>query len=135
VLSLFLFLSRRRALTEPPEREDISYVVTSVMKTSDEIVETRRALKENSGADRAVRALQEACLDFLSRVDGRDAWGYDPAFVRALGQLHGQFSIFLRELASVYKINVDPRLRGLLWPSFTRSAAVTDNADDGEKQQ
>lgn len=137
ISDLFVFLNRRRALTEPPEREDMSYVVDSVLKISEELVQTRQRLKERSGAQRAVLALEDACVEFLNRVDGNAPWGYNPAFVAALGQLRGQFSIFLRELAREYKININAalRLRALLWPTFPRhsfqpfSPAGTDELD------
>lgn len=112
-----MFLSSRRALTHSNDREDIGYVITSVLKIRDEPNEALQDLAEDSALSFVVRELEWLCLQFLDLVDGRDDWGYNPGFVLALGELRGGFAVYLRQLVEAYGLNVRGQIAELLYPT------------------
>lgn len=114
VRRLLVFLEDRRALAYEHYREDIGYVVQSVLQIRDELVKTLQALTPDSGANRSVRALRGACVAFLDRVDGNRPWGYDPEFLIALGELRGIFALYVRALAEQYQMEIHGPLARLL---------------------
>jgi hypothetical protein len=115
VRRLIVFLEDRRALAYDHHREDVGYVVESVLRIREKLTEALQQLAPESGANRSVRALRDACLVFLDHVDGR-SWVHDPDFLMALGELRGVFLVYVRLLADEYGITVHgplaPILRG-----------------------
>lgn len=114
VRRLLVFLEDRRALSYEHHREDIGHVVASVLRIREEMTKTLQDLAPNSGASQSVRALRDACLVFLDRVDRERVWGYDPEFIVALGELRGIFAVYVRGLADAYGLTVHGPLAVLL---------------------
>jgi hypothetical protein len=110
---LVVFLEDRRALTQDHHREDVGYVVESVLRIREQLTKTLQELAPKSGADHSVRAMRDACLLFLDRVDGHQ-WA-QPEFFVALGELRAVFAIYVRALAERYDIDVHGPLGGLLY--------------------
>jgi hypothetical protein len=116
VRQLLVFLEDRRALTDDHRREDVSYVVDSVFKIREQLTETLQELAPNSGASNAVRALRDACLVFLNRVDSGDPGDryFNPDFPLALGELRQEFAKYLLALVDHYKVSVHGPLETLI---------------------
>jgi hypothetical protein len=111
---LVIFLEDRRALTYDHYREDVGYVVESVLKIRTQLTEILQELAPDSGACRSVYALRAACRRFLDRVDGKSGWGSNPEFFVALGEMRGVFALYVRTLVEQYRITVHGPLRRLL---------------------
>lgn len=124
---LVVFLEDRRALTQDHYREDVGYVVESVLRIREELTKTLQELAPKSGANHAVRAMRDACLLFLDRVDGHGWAG--PEFFVALGELRVVFAIYVRALAEKYDIDVHgpmgDLLAGALAEETSEAAAAT----------
>jgi hypothetical protein len=114
VRRLLVFLEDRRALAYDHHREDVGYVVDSILEIRRNLTGALQDLASESGANRAVRALRDACLVFLDHVDGRQAWGYNPDFIMALGELRGVFVVYVRVLADRYNITIHGPLAPVL---------------------
>ena len=114
VRQLLVFLEDRRALSYSNMREDDRYVTESVLKIRAELTETLRRLTPESGAAKSVRALRDACLDYLDRTQGLPDFTMDSRFINALGELRRIFATYLRILADRYQITVEWPLAALL---------------------
>lgn len=115
VRRLLVLLEDRRALSYPPERANVKYVVASVIRVREELTSTLQELAAQSGAARSVRALREAARAFLDHVDDSGRLeNHHEEFVTALDQLQSEFANYVRVLADRYTIEVLGSLADLL---------------------
>lgn len=106
VRQLIVFLEDRRALYEPYDCEVPHHVVDSVFQIRAELTETLRRLSGDSGAALSVRALRDACINFLRATGHSRGWGLDLTFAIALGQLRGVFAVYVGGLTDHYRIAI-----------------------------
>lgn len=106
VRRLLVFLEDRRALAYDHHREDMGYVVESVLLIREKLVTALQELAPDSGAAHSVRVMRDACLVFLDRTRGEPQWGFDAAFVSALSELRTIFSLYCRALADRYEVTI-----------------------------
>lgn len=114
VRQLIVFLEDRRALAYDHHREDVGYVVRSVLEIRSRLSFALQELTPDSAASQSVRALRDQCLTFLDRVDGTEGTVFHPDFIGALGELRGVFLVYVRMLADRYGITVHGPLAPVL---------------------
>jgi hypothetical protein len=116
VRELIIFLEDRRALAyDRRNPEDVEHVTASVLRTREELPKELQRLAKNSGANHAVRAMRDACRQFLDMTRGTPRFGaMNRDFVVALGQLRQSCGLHVRELADRYEIEVHPPLAEVL---------------------
>ncbi|MES1247338.1 MAG: DUF6650 family protein [Actinomycetota bacterium] len=116
VRDLIIFLEDRRALAyDQRNPEDVEHVTESVLRTREELTKALQRLANDSGANHAVRAMRDACRQFLDMTRGTPQWGaMNRDFLIALGQLRQACGMQVRELADRYQIEVHPPLARVL---------------------
>lgn len=114
VRQLIVYLEDRRALYEHHHFEIGYHVVQSVLDMRRELTRTLQRLSANSGAAYAVRAMRDACHNFLRVGDSPPMWGRDETLTLGLGELRGVFAVYVSGLADHYGIEVHEPLASVL---------------------
>lgn len=115
VRQLIVYLEDRRALYEHHHLEMGYHVVQSVLDIRRELTDTLQRLSADSGAAFSVRAMRDACHNFLRVSQGPPpAWGMNEEVIMALGELRGVFAVYVSGLADHYRIKVHGPLARVL---------------------
>jgi hypothetical protein len=116
---LLVYLAGQRALHYPYDREIGSFVVQSVLDTSERLTRDIEALSMDSLLRKILRAMQAACRKFLDENQSPSAgygWPYEAQLYCTLGELRALFGIHIARIAYTYDLDVDACLGDVLPP-------------------
>jgi len=116
---LLLYLAGQRALHYPYDREIGTFIVQSILDTSERLTRDIEALSTDSFLERILRAMQAACRKFLdenqSPISGYGG-PYQAQLYCTLGELRALFGIHIARIAFTYDLEVDACLGDILPP-------------------
>ena len=132
---LLLYLAGQRALHYPYDREIGTFIVQSILDTSERLTRDIEALSTDSLLGRILRAMQAACRKFLDENQSPSAgYGgpYEAQLYCTLGELRALFGIHIARIAYAYYLDVDACLGDVLPPEPEQEPNESHNTNSGD---
>ena len=132
---LLVYLAGQRALHYPYDKEIGTFIVQSILDTSERLTRDIEALSIDSLLRKILRAMQAACRKFLDENQSPSAgygWPYEAQLHCTLGELRALFGIHIARIACAYDLEVDVCLGGVLPPEPEREPNKSRNMNSGD---
>jgi len=132
---LLVYLAGQRALHYPYDREIGTFVVQSILDTSEQLARDIKALSMDSLLRKILRAMQAACSKFLDENQSPSAgYGepYQAQLYCTLGELRSLFGIHIARIAFAYDLEVDVCLEDILPPEPEQEPNKSHNTNSGD---
>ena len=116
---LLVYLAGQKALHYPYDREIGTFIVQSILDTSERLTRDIEALSTDTLLRKILRAMQAACCKFLDENQSPSAgygWPYEAQLYCTLGELRTLFGIHIARIAFTYDLEVDACLGDILPP-------------------
>ena len=116
---LLVYLAGQRALHYPYDREIGTFIVQSILDTSERLTRDIEALSMDSLLKKILRAMQAACQKFLDENQSPSAgygWPYEAQLYCTLGELRALLGIHIARIAFTYDLEVDACFGDILPP-------------------
>ena len=132
---LLVYLAGQRALHYPYDREIGSFVVQSILDTSERLTRDIEALSPDTLLRKILRAMQAACRKFLDENQSPSAgygWPYEAQLYCTLGELRALLGIHIARIACTYDLEVDACLGDILPPEPEQEPNKSHNTNSGD---
>jgi hypothetical protein len=131
---LLVYLAGQRALHYPYDREIGTFIVQSILDTSERLTRDIEALSMDSLLRKILRAMQAACRKFLDENKSPSAgygWPYEAQLYCTLGELRALIGIHIARIAFTYDLEVDACLEDILPPEPEQEPNKSHNTNSG----
>ena len=132
---LLVYLAGQRALHYPYDREIGTFIVQSILDTSERLTRDIEALSMDSLLRKILRGMQAACRKFLDENQSPSAgygWPYEAQLYCTLGELRALLGIHIARIACAYDLEVDACLGDILPPEPEEEPNESHNTDSGD---
>jgi hypothetical protein len=132
---LLVYLAGQRALHYPYDREIGTFIVQSIVDTSEQLTRDIKALSIDSLLRKILRAMQAACRKFLDENQSPSAgYGgpYQAQLYCTMGELRALFGIHIARIAFAYDLEVDACLEDILPPEPEQEPNKNHNTNSGD---
>jgi hypothetical protein len=135
---LLLYLAGQRALHYPYDREIGTFIVQSILDTSERLTRDIEALSTDSLLRKILRAMQAACRKFVNENQSPSAgYGepYQAQLLCTLGEVRALFGIHIARIAFTYNLEVDTCLEDILPPEPEQEPNESRNMNPGDSDR
>jgi len=132
---LLVYLAGQRALHYPYDREVGTFIVQSILDTSERLTRDIEALSTDTLLRKILRAMQAACRKFLDENQSPSAsygWPYEAQLYCTLGELRALLGIHIARIACAYDLEVDACLGDILPPEPEPEPNKSHNTNSGD---
>jgi len=132
---LLVYLAGQRAFHYPYDREIGTFIVQSILDTSERLTRDIKVLSMDSLLRKILRAMQAACRKFLDENQSPSAgYGepYQAQLLCTLGELRALFGIHVARIAFTYDLEVDACLGDILPPEPEQEPNESHNTNSGD---
>jgi len=132
---LLVYLAGQRALHYPYDREIGTFVVQSILDTSERLTRDIEALSMDSLLRKILRAMQAACRKFLNENQSPSAgygWPYEAQLYCTPGELRALLGIHIARIAFTYDLEEDACLGDILPPEPEPEPNKSHNTNSGD---
>jgi len=132
---LLVYLAGQRTFHYPYDREIGTFIVQSILDTSERLTRDIKVLSMDSLLRKILRAMQAACRKFLDENQSPSAgYGepYQAQLLCTLGELRALFGIHVARIAFTYDLEVDACLGDILPPEPEQEPNESHNTNSGD---
>jgi hypothetical protein len=132
---LLVYLAGQRALHYPYDREIGTFIVQSILDTSERLTRDIEVLSMDSLLRQILRTMQAACRKFLDENQSPSAgygWPYEAQLYCTLGELRALLGIYIARIAYAYDLEVDACLGDILPPEPETEPNKSHNTNSGD---
>ena len=135
---LLVYLAGQKALHYPYDREIGTFIVQSILDTSERLTRDIEALSMNSLLRKILRGMQAACRKFLDENQSPSAgygWPYDAQLYCTLGELRALLGIHIARIAYAYDLDVYACLGDVLPPEPEQEPNKSHKTNSGDSDR
>ena len=132
---LLVYLAGQKAFHYPYDREIGTFIVQSILDTSERLTRDIEALSTDTLLRKILRAMQAACHKFLDENQSPSSgYGgpYQAQLYCTLGELRALFGIHIARIAFTYDLEVDACLGDILPPEPEQEPNKSHNMNPGD---
>jgi len=131
---LLLYLAGQQALHYPYNREIGTFIVQSILDTSERLTRDIEALSMDSLLRKILQGMQAVCRKFLDENQSPSAgygWPYEAQLYCTLGELRALLGIHIARIAFTYDLDVDACLEDILPPEPEPEPDISRKTNSG----